>query len=712
MGLSQSSQTCAVQCRQRSPDVGGEGFKQTALRRSILTKPRAINCRAAVVFALALSTTAGVALHGPQAAAAVQLQSQNASEVESAYAALEGKYGDRDTWGDIVPEGAAFSRAMFPGTHWVHIGSTLLGSVIKDSSKSDFNRDLFRTGVDLSLMLFGGSSSDPLVDALGEISAQLSEISAQLDQILDLLMQMNEDAAWNAFETQDGFVRLGVTNIQSASNLIYQWASKWDIYEENGQLPTQEDYTYVKQLLYEGVGQLNTHLTSTNGAVKQLSQAVDINVNVSDLTHYWAVVLDYIDYNKSVLARALSSLRWLSDHDESPAFMSYVDATIATVEETIIGMYQISGVPIPQVDGARYIHGKGESVAITYVKAINALHSTNYSEDKYKVLSFDWITGRPTFPGENSGIPKHHGTHINGHMPLQHLVRTYDPARHGGQDFLQFLDSQELPRNFHNSSCWWSVKEKDNGFCNKYSMYDYGKVNLGTGDGGFFEVYNDGQALNFTKYIHGDLNPGGRLASFDPERIEEIAFGIKDFQVVEGANRYTVKLTADPYGVLELIDAETGEVLAVVDPESPDRIDIPAAGDEHRAILVDSQYEIEGKVATYATSAFVIDGSQNTQIDFELNLTGEPEIPEMVLTIKIDDQGSGDGSVSTDKGQFLCGSWAGSTCEVPLYGDKKIALYAHPVEFDSWSGACAGYGVCEIDPKAGDQTVTAHFAAW
>lgn len=541
-----------------------------------------------------------------------------------AYAALEAKWGPRVTWSDA--SSAHLATVSAPSAdNWKSIGSSLLGRAVLGST---FDKDVFKSSIDLVFALFTGSaSSDPVADALDGIQTQLDDISKQLDAVLDQLMAIQQNAAWTAFDTQDGFVRDGVTDINTAANLIAQWADRWDYYAETGQLPTQDDYRYVKELLLEGAGKMQTHLTSTRGAIKQLVEAVDMNVTVSDLSHYWSVVLDYIDYNKGVLARSLASLRFLADHDTSPTFLSYLETTIGMVENTVRGMYAISGVPYPQVEGGKYIHAKSLDYAFAYYIVTDEVHGREGSQKpgscgtQYQpcwLVGYTLVGGRPTFPGENAqtegGVMRDGFDNL---VPERQYAERYDPADYEGTNFRQFLEALGMPTWFNEARCW-SQTDMTTGNCGSYAFHELGddarwyRTNSG--------IPNDHQPHPYRKLLRGSLNLGGRLANFDPNRIDEVAFGIQDFEVEESGSTITLKMTERSDRTLVLVNAADGAQLGSTPATNPGSIVIPASGNGARAITVLSQPLVEegAKSATFAQSSFVIDSTQAVTVDFEI----------------------------------------------------------------------------------------------
>ena len=539
-----------------------------------------------------------------------------------AYAALEDNWGPREYWG------AGMEPTSPPAAdHWVNSGGSLLGRLIVGPT---MNRHLFKSNVDLAFALFVPPSPDPVTEALGDIKVQLTVIEAKIDAVLDQLLVMQQNAAWIAFDTQDGFVRLGVSKINNASNLIADWAANWEIYESLDALPTQEDFTYVKQLLFEGVGDMAVHLSSTSGAIKQLTDAVDMNVSVSDLEHYWSVVQDYVNYNKSVMARSLASLRFLADHDTSPSFMSYVNTSISTIDSAVRSMYGISGVPFPQVDGGEYIHAKNLDYAFALYIATDEVHKgdffgspTSSCGNQYRpcwLWQWTWAGGRPTFPGEIDQVEG--GTlrgGFDGVYPEEEYSERYNPGNHGGINFRSYLEGIGMPTWHNNGQCYPDYYDTKSGYCSGYERWDLGN------DGRWHRSWannnpNDGVPHPYRKLLRGDLNQGGRLANFAPDRIDEVAFGISDFEIDENAGTTTLKMSERLDRTLVLVDAANGKELGSTSAADPGSIVIPASGNESRTINVLSQPVVADGVnsATFAESSFVIDSRYVVTINFEI----------------------------------------------------------------------------------------------
>jgi hypothetical protein len=535
-----------------------------------------------------------------------------------AYAALEARWGPRESWGERFSNGDD-AKCPTGERGWIGISGNLLGRM---NGAPAFDLDAFKADVNgsLSLLIRGSEPSALVVDALRAARSQLAGTAHQLGAMIEESKARSSHAAWYAFDSEDAFVRLGVSKINNASNLVATWAANWSLLEETGRLPTQSDFTYVEYLMFEGAGDMEAHLTSPDGAVKELVEVMDMNVSVTDLSRYWSVVLGYIDYHKGVLARALASMRWLTNHDGSPEFESVLKTTVGRAVDAVRGMYAISGVPLPQVDGGRYIHGKGDGYALTFYTVTNEAHHpySDYQNTSMRLARYDWVRGRPTFPGEHTERPAKFTDRVDDAIPLEHLLRTYRPAQHDGLTYPEFLSSLDMPRTFSNEECVNKVQQ--DGSCSKYWTYQTDRVDLDTGNGGWEWSEAAEQTRSYVMYLFGEINPGGRLASFDPARVEEVAFGIRGFDASETDGNVVLTMTERPDRVLLLVDAESGDQLGSASAAEPGPIEIPASGDTARTITVLSQpLPGEGtESATFAESSFVIDGRQPARVDFEI----------------------------------------------------------------------------------------------
>ena len=171
-----------------------------------------------------------------------------------------------------------------------------------------------------------------------------------------------------------------------------------------------------------------------------------------------------------------------------------------------------------------------------------------------------------------------------------------------------------MPTLYYFETC---MSVEANGYC---PLYD--RVWKATDDR-LMNGPNDHQPHAYRLLLHGSRNSGGRLANFDPGRIEEVAFGIKDFEVVENGSTSTLKMTERADRTLVLVDAENGAWLGSSSAAEPSSIVIPASGKQARTIDVLSQpvpRAWEGtKTATFAQSSFLIDSSQAVTVDFEID---------------------------------------------------------------------------------------------
>jgi hypothetical protein len=184
----------------------------------------------------------------------------------------------------------------------------------------------------------------------------------------------------------------------------------------------------------------------------------------------------------------------------------------------------------------------------------------------------------------------------------------------GGNAFRQYLADLGIPNRYYQDGCV-NTPTVD-GYCSEYSIWEPHS----NPHGAYYWIDNDHQPHAYRWLLRGSRNFAGRLANFDPNRIEEVAFGIQDFEVEENDSTMTLKMTERPDRRLWLVDAVTGASFGSTLAADPSSIVIPASGDQARTITVLSQpVPSEGtRSATFAESSLVIDSSQAVTVDFEI----------------------------------------------------------------------------------------------
>jgi len=431
-------------------------------------------------------------------------------------------------------------------------GASIASSLGKEVFKSIASKggDMVLEEV-LAALGYGSDSEAEVLQALAEIQASIDALSNEVQAIHQgierLLHESDKQNYYNSYRKSAE----ASTAISTESLRVQGWI-------KNGLTPNESVLAASQTVVTGSIGQLaDNTVDTTAGTIPMMMRAAEPS-RVSDLVGYWFDIDAARDGYRANLAQGLVTLDLMTRWDSDGTIASDIDTLTPVAESSVHAMYSF-GLDIPQPERLGYVNIVGSNELLVPKEAIA------YP----KLNAKNWVTLGNTRAEYEPRFQKmaeyFQPTDDNGPQSIEELLTTRGfPTRIDYADtyHLDYKVIEGCPYDGCVPTRTWATITSTEGYIegNQYKTRTLTHVKDKrdrTKSEMQRETDNLAAAAAATTLASAgtiESNLAGRAADFDPNRIEDAAFGApKLWETAKDAEAGTYKILGPLYGPLEVL---------------------------------------------------------------------------------------------------------------------------------------------------------------